>query len=996
MGLKKFNRVQTRMSYPPVDTGPVGVAPSARAAAAPTFSPSVPPPLTGWNAAPAYVPPVVPGVNSWAHSTSSVTSPSPTSWGTSSPGALATPAWSNAPPALTPTWSSSTFPAHPSGTAPSRSEASPAYPVFGGPSEPRGQTGFRSAPCGMGWANPLPLSPLAPTHANTLPRATVASGWAGAVVSPSVPTLSPLGWGQVQPAGGTPGLMVAPIVHQPTPVWTTNGPSPTAPTAFANEPPPDSERAANSGWLDASTSAPLPRLSPGLSPRLSPACGPPPVPSPNFLLASTSVPSPTRLPSPILSPTPQVDNWRAAAPFYSSLYPSAAAGSWASSLTPEPILPVPGPSHRRDLTTIYNEMMTTRRPATVIPVQLNDGFVLKAHQTEIADFMLARENDAGTVHEDGTSRTAPVRGGIVGAAMGVGKTLSTLYHVARTRDPVMGPTLVVCQPLVMVSWKTDIEQAFGQHTRLSALFLHGSTPEGVRLMANLTVHDLLAYDLVVITYDALSRAAKVDTVVRDHNLPVTLPPAESRAVVLGMKNGKRVPVGVRRGTPADIGPLPGEGDIISPYYFPQNSYGDPSQPARVGLGLLVNFYWRRVVFDEIQQLANYKNLGFRAGMCVPAFAVLGLSGTVIRNCMQDLGSALALAGAPHVFPKTFRLSAQFKHDPILVAMYKTVTREDAQLNLPPVDIQMVRARLNEEERRVYLFYFYELWDRYDRFMRADKNEADKDYSEIMALFTRLRQTAISPWIITDEAKNYPGSTSGHAGPPRPTALSTSRVSHVRDLEHLIHVKELMGYGSAKMRAVSRIVDEVLRSQEAAEPDKVLIFSAFTSALYLARDMIQYQFPGARVDILAGGVSGAAREHIIRSFGTERTFQILLINYSTGAQGINLQAANRVVCLEPWWNPTYEAQALRRADRLGQHRPVLCERLEATGTLEERINAMAASKGSLMEALQSGDWTQVIPRPSLDRYELGRMITRSWEQDMTEADRQYITELSQQE
>jgi SNF2 family DNA or RNA helicase len=62
--------------------------------------------------------------------------------------------------------------------------------------------------------------------------------------------------------------------------------------------------------------------------------------------------------------------------------------------------------------------------------------------------------------------------------------------------------------------------------------------------------------------------------------------------------------------------------------------------------------------------------------------------------------------------------------------------------------------------------------------------------------------------------------------------------------------------------------------------------------------------------------------------------------------LNLNAADNVILLDPWWNPAVEDQAADRAHRLGQRRRVTVYRLIALGTIEEKILALHASKRAL--------------------------------------------------
>jgi len=52
------------------------------------------------------------------------------------------------------------------------------------------------------------------------------------------------------------------------------------------------------------------------------------------------------------------------------------------------------------------------------------------------------------------------------------------------------------------------------------------------------------------------------------------------------------------------------------------------------------------------------------------------------------------------------------------------------------------------------------------------------------------------------------------------------------------------------------------------------------------------------------------------------------------QSLNVSAADRVYIVEPQWNPSVEEQAIGRAYRLGQCRPVTVIRFIMEGTIEE--------------------------------------------------------------
>lgn len=83
----------------------------------------------------------------------------------------------------------------------------------------------------------------------------------------------------------------------------------------------------------------------------------------------------------------------------------------------------------------------------------------------------------------------------------------------------------------------------------------------------------------------------------------------------------------------------------------------------------------------------------------------------------------------------------------------------------------------------------------------------------------------------------------------------------------------------------------------------------------------------------------------------------------GGFGLNLTAADYVLITDPWWNPAAEDQAMGRAHRIGQSRPVTVYRLVTKGTVEERIVALHRDKRALAESiLAEGDAASI---PSAD-------------------------------
>ena len=168
--------------------------------------------------------------------------------------------------------------------------------------------------------------------------------------------------------------------------------------------------------------------------------------------------------------------------------------------------------------------------------------------------------------------------------------------------------------------------------------------------------------------------------------------------------------------------------------------------------------------------------------------------------------------------------------------------------------------------------------------------------------------------------------------------------------------------SAKLDVLFEQLDEVLD-----EGHKVLVFSQFTQpARPRARAAGRAQ--GSRTPTSTAGPATAS-ERVAR-FQDDPDCRLFLISLKAGGTGLNLTAADYVFLLDPWWNPAVEAQAIDRAHRIGQARPVFAYRLVARDTVEERILELQDRKRSLAGSIFENEASLIA---SLDAEDLRQLL-----------------------
>ena len=149
--------------------------------------------------------------------------------------------------------------------------------------------------------------------------------------------------------------------------------------------------------------------------------------------------------------------------------------------------------------------------------------------------------------------------------------------------------------------------------------------------------------------------------------------------------------------------------------------------------------------------------------------------------------------------------------------------------------------------------------------------------------------------------------------------------------------------SAKRARLLALLEELV-----SEGRKVLVFSQFVKMLKLVER-----------DIAARGWSYAMLHGATRDRDAQvAAFQsgelpLFLVSLKAGGTGLNLTAADTVIVYDPWWNPAVERQAMDRAHRIGQDKPVFVHRQIAENTVEAAIQRMQARKQALADALFEG-------------------------------------------
>jgi len=157
-------------------------------------------------------------------------------------------------------------------------------------------------------------------------------------------------------------------------------------------------------------------------------------------------------------------------------------------------------------------------------------------------------------------------------------------------------------------------------------------------------------------------------------------------------------------------------------------------------------------------------------------------------------------------------------------------------------------------------------------------------------------------------------------------ISITATSNVSELPSTS--AKILSTASSKL---SYLIDQILMYQSS---EKIIVFYETDNvAYYLAQALEAINVEHL---IYAKSLSSDRRSSYIVTFNQSLQFRVLLMDISQAAFGLDVSSASRVYFVNPVFNKQVEAQAVKRAHRIGQFRDVYVETLVLRGSIEEVI------------------------------------------------------------
>ncbi|KAK4240328.1 DNA repair protein rad8 [Achaetomium macrosporum] len=154
--------------------------------------------------------------------------------------------------------------------------------------------------------------------------------------------------------------------------------------------------------------------------------------------------------------------------------------------------------------------------------------------------------------------------------------------------------------------------------------------------------------------------------------------------------------------------------------------------------------------------------------------------------------------------------------------------------------------------------------------------------------------------------------------------------------------QLISTASAKL---SYLVDQILKYQES---EQIIVFYENDNVAYYLAGVLEILQLQIQHLIYAKGLTPERRAQYVATFNHNPKFRVLLMDVGQAAFGLDMQSASRIYFINPVLNPQVEAQAIGRARRISQNKPVSVETLVLRGSVEEVI---VKRRGEMTQAEQ---------------------------------------------
>ncbi|OAT10323.1 chromodomain-helicase-DNA-binding protein 1, variant 1 [Blastomyces gilchristii SLH14081] len=324
--------------------------------------------------------------------------------------------------------------------------------------------------------------------------------------------------------------------------------------------------------------------------------------------------------------------------------------------------------------------------------------------------------------------------------------------------------------------------------------------------------------------------------------------------------------------------------------------------------------WQFMAVDEAHRLKNRESQLYAKLFEFKSPSRLLITGTPVQNNLGELSALMDFLnpgliqidedmdlGCEAASVKLAELTKSIQ--PYMLRRTKSKVESD----LPPKSEKIIRVELSDIQLEYY------------------KNILTKNYAALNQGSKGQKQSLLNIMMELKKASNHP-----FMFPNAESRILEGKTGREEMMRALIT-------SSGKMMLLDQLLAKLKK-----DGHRVLIFSQMVRMLDILADYMDVR--GYAYQRLDGTIAAGPRRLSIEHFNAPESNDFaFLLSTRAGGLGINLMTADTVVLFDSDWNPQADLQAMARAHRIGQTRPVSVYRLVSKDTVEEEVLERARNK-----------------------------------------------------